>query len=133
MPRSLSIVLIEDNADDATLIMHRWPYRRDTITHVETIDEAKNLVDGGMDVSVFLLDLGLRDSHGLETLERFKESLPRHAVVVLTGLADLSTALDAIALGADQFLVKETSGSIKSYATVVHSAYQVFLLSKGGA
>jgi len=55
---------------------------------------------------VVLLDLGLPDATGLEGLERIRERLPDIPIVVLTGLDDDSTALEALKKGAQDYLVK---------------------------
>jgi DNA-binding NtrC family response regulator len=53
-----------------------------------------------------MLDLGLPGLSGLEVLQRIKTLYPQLPVVVLTGFADVRTAVQAIKLGAYQFLTK---------------------------
>ena len=53
---------------------------------------------------VVLLDLNLPGMSGLEALARFKER--NAAVIVLTGFAEVSTAVQAMQLGAENFLTK---------------------------
>lgn len=53
---------------------------------------------------VVLLDLNLPGMSGLEALARFKER--NAAVIVLTGHAEVSTAVQAMQLGAENFLTK---------------------------
>jgi DNA-binding NtrC family response regulator len=55
---------------------------------------------------IVLLDLGLPGVSGLEILQRIKTLYPQLPVVVLTGFADVRTAVQAIKLGAYQFLTK---------------------------
>ncbi|MCP5419506.1 MAG: response regulator [Gammaproteobacteria bacterium] len=56
---------------------------------------------------ILLLDLNLPDSQGLETFRRLKESSHEAAVVVLTGLADNTLAVEAIRHGAQDYLIKD--------------------------
>jgi DNA-binding NtrC family response regulator len=55
---------------------------------------------------IVLLDLGLPGISGLEILQRIKTLYPQLPVVVLTGFSDVRTAVQAIKLGAYQFLTK---------------------------
>lgn len=109
----LRILLVEDNAGDATLVEH---YVRQgslfgvaesaAVTHVETIAAAtEELETGGVDL--LLLDLGLPESKGLETIDRLPDSASDLPVVVLTGLDDQETAVEAIQRGAQDYLPKD--------------------------
>jgi signal transduction histidine kinase len=122
MPREpadeLDVLLVEDNDGDARLIRHHL--RTDTstvfdppnLTHVESLTAAVDRLAGG-DFDLVLLDLGLADSRGIETLERLEERMasrddvPLLPVVVLTGLTDDETALRAIQEGAQDYLLKD--------------------------
>jgi two-component system, cell cycle sensor histidine kinase and response regulator CckA len=53
-----------------------------------------------------LLDLGLPDSQGMETLRRVKEKVPATAIVVLTGQDDEEAGMMAVGRGAQDYLVK---------------------------
>ena len=105
---SQRLLLVEDNPGDARLLREllseggangiEW-------THVESLAAAeRHLTDGGVDL--ILLDLGLPDAQGLETLRRAKLAAPRVPVVVLSGLDDESLALEALHQGAGDYLVK---------------------------
>lgn len=59
-------------------------------------------------VDVVLLDLFLGDSRGLETFKRMKELVKNTPIVILSGLDDEQSAVDAIQQGAQDFLVKDT-------------------------
>lgn len=55
-----------------------------------------------------LLDLGLPDSDGLETVRRVVEAFPEVPMVVLTGTDDDAQAIEAMRLGAQDYIVKST-------------------------
>jgi DNA-binding NtrC family response regulator len=61
---------------------------------------------GASMMDVVLLDLRLPDVGGLEVLERVKASSPQTSVVVITAHGDVDTAVKAMQLKADHFLVK---------------------------
>lgn len=53
-----------------------------------------------------LLDLALPDSGGLKTVDRMYKACPHIPIVVLTGLADEETGIQAIKKGASDYLIK---------------------------
>ncbi len=53
-----------------------------------------------------VLDLRLPDMNGLELIERIKTVSPSTRVVVLTGYGSIATALEAMRLGASDYLAK---------------------------
>jgi signal transduction histidine kinase len=57
-------------------------------------------------VEVILLDLGLPDSQGLETLKRVYTQVPDLPIVVLTGLNDEMIGVQAVNEGAQDYLIK---------------------------
>lgn len=56
-----------------------------------------------------VLDLNLAGDSGLRLLPRLREALPESKILVLTGFASIATAVDAIKLGADNYLAKPAS------------------------
>jgi two-component system, sensor histidine kinase and response regulator len=59
---------------------------------------------------VILLDLSLPDSKGLITLKRVQELANEVPIIILTGVDDEDTGLDAVRLGAQDYLVKHAIG-----------------------
>ena len=57
-------------------------------------------------IALILLDIGLPDVSGLELLPELKKEHPDLAVIMLTAVTDLETALDCIRRGADDYLAK---------------------------
>jgi response regulator RpfG family c-di-GMP phosphodiesterase len=101
-------MLVEDNPGDARLVVEALrdaPELAIALEHVESLASALERASRG-DIDVVLLDLGLPDSEGLATLERFRAHFPHIPVVALTGLDDPDTALSAVQSGAQDFLVK---------------------------
>jgi DNA-binding NarL/FixJ family response regulator len=71
---------------------------------VATLAEARRKLR--QPVSCVLLDLGLPDSTGLESLIAVLNEAPKAAVVVFTGLLDEESGSQAVAAGAQDYLVK---------------------------
>jgi diguanylate cyclase (GGDEF)-like protein len=57
-------------------------------------------------VEICIIDLHLPDMHGLRILRQAKKLYPDCAVIILTGHGDLQTALEALRLGAYDYLQK---------------------------
>ena len=108
MEDKLQILLVEDNRGDAALLelsITESSYGKFEVTWVQRLEVAISRM-GVTPWDAILLDLGLPDSQGLETLQRLRQS-ERHApIIILTGLADESLALSAMQLGAQDYLVK---------------------------
>jgi len=58
------------------------------------------------DIALVLLDIGLPDANGTELLSELKKKDPDIAIIMLTAVTDLQTALDCIRRGADDYLTK---------------------------
>jgi len=106
--RPVLVLLVEDNATDALLLESVLGQIRDAqfqITRVERLEDAQaSLALASYDI--VLLDLGLPDSQGAETLTRLRQSQPGIPVVVLTGLDDEAVGISSVQLGAQDYLVK---------------------------
>jgi len=104
----LQVLLVEDSAGDARLV--REMFSKETpdsfeLTHVSRMSEAVlRLSKGGVDI--VLLDTGLPDGQGLDTLRLALAAAPGVPVIVLTGLADEELAAEAMKEGAQDYLIK---------------------------
>ncbi|BAZ37799.1 response regulator receiver sensor signal transduction histidine kinase [Calothrix sp. NIES-4101] len=121
--KTIRILLVEDSFTDASIILRIFARSNSEewqITHVDRLSEAmaicsreSNFTDE--DVSspkkrtfdIILLDLYLPDSTGIDTLRTFRYVEPNIPVVVLTGLDDEDSGLQAMAEGAQDYLVKD--------------------------
>jgi signal transduction histidine kinase len=109
---SLSVLLLEDNPGDARLIEHHvnnpnvQAFVDDvSLTHVKTLTDGLEELESNL-YDVLLLDLGLPESTGIETLERVAETDPDLPIIVLTGLDNEQVAVQAIQAGAQDYLQK---------------------------
>jgi signal transduction histidine kinase len=101
------------------------------MTHVRRLSEAlEYLWEETCDV--VLLDLGLPDSHGLDTLVVTRAQAPHVPIVVLTGFQDEALAVEALKGGAQDYLVKgqvdgKLLGRTMRYAIVRKSTEEALL------
>jgi two-component system cell cycle sensor histidine kinase/response regulator CckA len=104
----IRVLLIEDNPGDARLIREMLAEARGALFDLECADRPsaglERLAEG--DIDVVLLDLGLPNSQGLDTCTKVYAQAPEVPIVVLTGLDDEVMGLQAIDVGAQDYLVK---------------------------
>jgi CheY-like chemotaxis protein len=107
---SIRVLLIEDNLGDATLIKGLLGDCREdfNVTRVASLAEAKESLLGQY-MDVILLDLGLPDGRGLDTLTQALEFSEAAPIVVLTGSKAESIGTEAVRMGAQDYLVKGDS------------------------
>jgi signal transduction histidine kinase len=111
----LQVLVVEDNAGDARLLHEMFRKERPgsfVITHLERVADALvRLEQGGVDI--VLLDMGLPDGRGADTVRRVQAAAPHVPIIVLTGLDDEALAAEAMKEGAQDYLIK---GQIESRA-----------------
>lgn len=107
------LLLVEDNPDDARYLerlLHEHAEQDEQTISVGEITRARNLRTAverlESDPDVVLLDLGLPDSNGLETVETVTDHAPHIPVVVITGRQESGLGREAISLGAEDYLEK---------------------------
>lgn len=115
----MELLLVEDNAGDARLIREMLSEpgsHRTKLTLIGSMANAeKHLAEH--EVDLVLLDPGLPDAQGLETVRRAHAAAPHIPLVVLTGLDDEAMAVQALHEGAQDYLVKgqiETRGLLRA-------------------
>lgn len=104
----LRLLIIDDNPGDRRLVEAELAFGAIDRFHVVgggSLAEATVLLEGGV-FDVAVLDMGLPDSQGLDTVRRFGHLAPDLPFVVLTGLNDRDTGIAAVASGAQDYLVK---------------------------
>src|SRR3972149_12251146 len=106
--KTIKVLLIEDNPDDAELIRRKLSSsgngRFKIIPATKLKEGLQYLARNGADL--VLSDLGLPDSHGLDTITQVLYQAPHTPVVVLSGLDDEALAIKAVQLGAQDYQVK---------------------------
>lgn len=110
--RPLRVLMVEDNPGDARLVsimLAESPVAFEA-REARRLDEALTLL-AAENFDVALLDLGLPDSLGLDTLRRVMVAAPSLPIVILTGNADDRMAMEALEQGAQDYLVKGWGGA----------------------
>jgi serine phosphatase RsbU (regulator of sigma subunit) len=102
----MRLLLVEDDEGDAVLVEEvlSGAVPPPHLIRGHTLEDGLARLDS--DVDCVLLDLGLPDATGLETLSRVRAAAPETAIIVLTGRADEATGVAAVNAGAQDYLVK---------------------------
>ncbi|GEM_PF-2813194 len=110
--QSIRLLLVEDSQADTDAIIERIGERRGFIVSTaSSLREGLAVLDTPPAPTVILLDLGLPDSQGLNTLRAILKQAPDIPIVVITGQHDEQIGLEAMRCGADDFLVKTNNFS----------------------
>jgi serine phosphatase RsbU (regulator of sigma subunit) len=107
---AISLLLIEDDLDVAAVL--------EAILEIEdglSVRQAGSVAEGMREFAarpadLILLDLGLPDSEGLDTLDAVLARAPGTPVIVVTGAGDNAMGMEAIRRGAQDYLIKSEIG-----------------------
>lgn len=128
------ILMIDDDPDDVVIIRDMlrdaseptFPYQFESAA---TLAEGlQKLLSGNF--NFLLLDLSLPDSSGLETFSEVNRIHPELPIVLLTGLNDQNAALEALSLGAQDYLVKGSFNASAFKRIIRYSIERSHLLAK---
>jgi CheY-like chemotaxis protein len=105
---TMRILLVEDNPGDASLlreVLAESGAGKFELTWEERLGAAIDRVTA-QSFDVVLLDLGLPDGHGLETLASMHARARTVPIVILSGMSDETLMVRAVRQGAQDYLVK---------------------------
>jgi DNA-binding response OmpR family regulator len=100
-----SILIVDDEQNlrrSLGLILQRAGY---TITTAANAAEALHLLRAGA-YDLTFLDIKLPDQNGIQLLPQIKDLYPEMPIFILTAHASLDTAIDAVRLGAKDYMLK---------------------------
>lgn len=106
---SSRILVVEDSASLAMTYSSHLVEDGYLVEVAETGADAMSQMDSGLGFDVILLDLQLPDMNGLDILKARQEKLADTSVIVITADGSLNRAIEAMRLGAYDFLVKPAS------------------------
>ena len=104
---AINILMVEDNTGDQFLLSELLKASDINIKNTYSacrLDDALHQLNQPIDI--ILLDLSLPDSNGLDTFNSIVSHAGKTPVVILSGLTDTTLALEAITLGAQDYLIK---------------------------
>jgi two-component system sensor histidine kinase/response regulator len=104
----MKLLVIEDNPPDVELIREMLSDHQDfssEIVHGDRLSAGIEIL-AREPIDCILLDLGLPDSQGIDTVKAVRHEYPRKPIVVLTGQDNIETGIRALQEGAQDYLVK---------------------------
>lgn len=104
----ISLLLLEDDITLAKVTKKAIERRDYDVVHVQNLQQAEDAISSKkFDLAV--LDLKLEDETSLSFIPALRESNPEIKALVLTAYASIATAVEAVKLGANNYLPKPAS------------------------
>lgn len=100
-----NLLLVEDDAALAAATRNSMERRGISVWHAESAIAARALI-GAAAFDAAVLDLRLPGDSGLTLVQPLRAAYPDMRILLLTGYASIATAVDAIKLGATNYLPK---------------------------
>jgi len=100
-----TVMLIDDEAIILKTMASKLANEGFTVLAAATGMEALEILSR-QTVHMVITDLMMPDMNGIEVLERVKEYNKEIAVIILTGYGELTSAVEALRLGAEDYLLK---------------------------
>lgn len=122
-----NVLVVDDESSIRRLAEKELPSPNRIVTTASTAAQAM-AVSGKQDFDVIILDVRLPDGHGLTLLEHFRNSLPDAEVVMITGYSEVSVAVEAMKMGAYDYITKPFT--LEKLKLVTEKAYQGSQLRK---
>ncbi len=104
----VKVLLVEDNPGDVGLMranLEDSQNLKSAILSADRLQKAVEMVPAVLP-DIILLDLGLPDSSGLDTVEGMIKAAGSIPIIVLTGYSDENLGMEAVRKGAQDYLVK---------------------------
>lgn len=108
LDKTLKILVVEDNPADSLMveeIIKEYAKGHFQAEVAQRLSEAIERLNTNA-YNIVLLDLFLPDSSSLETLYTLRSHFPHLPVIIMTGIADETVAVDAVRAGAQDFFRK---------------------------
>jgi FixJ family two-component response regulator len=117
----LSIVILEDNDGDFVLMEDYLieMYNSINVVRYDTYQSFIECFDAGeIQCDLILMDLHLPDVSGLPLVETMVSRRDETPLIILTGYADLPLAKKSLAMGVDDFLIKDEINTTLLYKSI---------------
>jgi len=100
-----SSVLIVDNEESIRVSLEGFLKKKYYVQTAESGSIALEMLQDNQ-YDLILLDIKMDDMNGIVLLKKVKENFPESAFLLMTGFSSLNTAIEALRLGASDYLIK---------------------------
>ena len=100
------VLLVDDESEFVAGLTQRLTQRNCSVTFAHSGKEALAQLEEDKDTEVVILDVKMPGLDGIETLKLIKEKWPLVEVIMLTGHSTIDSAINAIKLGAYDYILK---------------------------
>lgn len=100
------VLLVDDESEFVAILTQRLARRNYSVTFAHSGKDALAQLEEDKDIEVVILDVKMPELDGIETLKLIRKKRPLIEVVMLTGHSTLDSAVNAIQLGAFDYLLK---------------------------
>lgn len=99
------VLLVDDEPDFLELLSARLTTRGMSVTTATCGEEALDISRNAR-FDIIVIDLSMPGMNGIETVRNIKKQRPFAEVIILTGHANIKSSVEAIKVGAEDFLEK---------------------------
>ncbi len=106
-----NIFIIDDDVILADALSRGFTQRNYQVTTAYNLSEAITYIESQPVINYAVIDLNIHGESGLALVRAIHQQSPEAAIVVLTGYSSISTSVEAIKLGATNYLCKPATVS----------------------
>ncbi|MBT8366979.1 MAG: response regulator [Deltaproteobacteria bacterium] len=101
-----NVLLVDDEVEFVETFSERLVMRNLEISKAFSGEEALQVLETNKNIEIVILDVKMPGMDGIETLVEIKKKFPLVEVIMLSGHADVASAIDGMKQGAFDYLMK---------------------------
>ena len=101
-----NVLLVDDEVDFVETFSERLEMRNLEVFRAFSGEEALEMLEKNHTIEIVMLDVKMPGIDGIETLTEIKKNYPLVEVIMLSGHADVESAIEGMQLGAFDYLMK---------------------------
>jgi DNA-binding NtrC family response regulator len=123
------VLIVDDEKGFLDVLAERMQSRGMEVTTATSAKEALQKLEG-QTFDAIVLDLMMPEMGGIEALQRIKDKSPDSEVILLTGQPSVSKGVEAMKLGASDFLIKPADINELTEKIKMAKAHRMILVEK---